>query len=195
VGAKVHVRGSLASDGSVKVQELDVRLASVVLRGQVTAIIGSTWTVEVAGESKTVRLLSATTFAQGSHSLVASDVVAGDDVTVYGYGIRGNEIMARKVLVHRRLMAVDGTVASLTNDGFVLSASDGSDRVILSTTTIFTGGTNADVVVGATVHVTGYRRGDGVILATHVRIGKKRPELTPAQLASQTVPVLGGSTI
>jgi hypothetical protein len=163
----------------VTVQELDVRLTSLTVRGQVGQMSGSTWTVQVAGASKTVRLMAATIFAQGSHTLMASDVVAGDDVTVYGYGVRGNEIMARKILVHRRLMGVDGTIASLTDDGFVLTASDGSDRVILSPTTLITGGTTADLVAGAAVHVTGYRRGDGVLLATRVRMGKKRSGSSP----------------
>jgi hypothetical protein len=55
----------------------------------------------------------------------------------------------------------------------MLTSSEGSNRVILSSSTVVTGGTTDDITSGAPVHVTGYLRGDGVILATRVRIGKK----------------------
>jgi hypothetical protein len=42
----------------------------------------------------------------------------------------------------------------------------------MSSSTIITGGTSTDITAGAAVHVTGYQRGDGVILATRVRIAK-----------------------
>jgi hypothetical protein len=46
--------------------------------------------------------------------------------------------------------------------------------VLVSSSTVINGGTSSAMAVGMSVHVTGYRRGDGVILATRVRVGKSR---------------------
>jgi hypothetical protein len=76
-------------------------------------------------------------------------------------------------------MALDGTISSINPGGFVFSASDGSHAVLLSPDTIFSGGTSANLVVATGVHVTGYLRGDGVILATRVRLAKKKGSHAP----------------
>jgi hypothetical protein len=68
---------------------------------------------------------------------------------------------------------VDGTVASQTVDGFMLDAADGPHRVLVSGSTVFTGMPTSGPTPGLAVHVTGYLRGDGSILATRVRAGKK----------------------
>jgi hypothetical protein len=115
-----------------------------------------------------------TTFAQGSHTLALTDLVVGDDVTVYGYDGGGELVLARKVLVHRHIVGMDGTVAALTANGFTLQASDGPHPVILSATTIYTNLTAGSIVAGMAIHVTGYLRGDGSILATRVRAGKHK---------------------
>jgi hypothetical protein len=172
VGARVRVVGVLQSDGSLRVTEISVRLPSVTIRGSVLAMGTRTLSVETGGTQVTVRLSGTTTIVQGSHSLTSADVVVGDDVTVYGY--EGQKVvLARKVLVHRRLVGTDGTVSSLSAGGFVLDAADGPHQVLLSDGTVITGGTTQDLAVGMTVHVTGYLRGDGSILATRLRLGKK----------------------
>lgn len=172
-GARVRVHGTVQSDGTLAATQLLVRLHSATLRGSVTAI--DQRRIGLKGDTGTiqVRLTGATTFAQGSHVASLSDLVVGDDVTVYGYSVGSGTVLARKILLHRKLTALDGTVASLTSDGFMLTSSEGSNRVILSSSTVITGGTTDDITSGAAVHVTGYLRGDGVILATRVRIGKK----------------------
>jgi hypothetical protein len=121
-----------------------------------------------------VRLDDLTSILQGTHALISTDVVIGDNITVHGYSGGAQLVFARKILVHRRLLALDGKIASLNAGGFVFSASDGDHTVLLNPDTIYTGGTSADLVVGASVHVTGYLRGDGTILATRIRLAKKK---------------------
>jgi hypothetical protein len=53
-------------------------------------------------------------------------------------------------------------------DGLTLTTSAGTVHVLVRADTQVTG----SVSIGLTIHVTGYRRGDGVILATRVRPGK-----------------------
>jgi cytoskeletal protein CcmA (bactofilin family) len=104
--------------------------------------------------------------------LTLADIVSGDDVTVYGYALSGGTIVARKITVHRRLLAVDGTVASITDQSFVLTAADGPHTVLISGATAVLGPVGTVLAAGMKVHVTGYLRGDGIILATRVRIVK-----------------------
>lgn len=173
-GARVRVQGTMRSDGTLAVSQVKVRLSTVTVQGSVSAIVGSVITVKAPDGSVRVRVGAYTVYAQGSHVLALGDIVVGDDVTIYGYGDGPGLVLARKVSVHRKLAGLAGQVASLTSDGFVLNAADGPHRVIISPATIFTGGSSADVKVGMSVHVAGYRRGDGVILATRVRLKAKR---------------------
>lgn len=177
-GARIRVQGVIGADGSVTVSQLTIRLTSLTLRGTVTAIMATSLTVTTPSGPSTVRLSPAVTYAQGTHPMNLSGVVPGDDVTVYGYDGGHGIVLARKILVHRRIAGMDGTVASLTAGGFILTAADGPHAVILTSTTVFTGLTPTTIVVGMAVHVTGYRRGDGSVLATRVRIGKAKHDDT-----------------
>jgi hypothetical protein len=171
-GVRVHVTGVVRSDGGVQVRSLVVMLASVSLRGSVSSLGEKTLTISLqTGSATSATVVSQTRVTQGASPLVLGDIVPGDDVTVDGYTIRGG-VLARAIAVHRRLLGVSGTIESLTTGGFTLQAADGVHDVRVYSTTIFTGFTSsADVVVGVVVHVTGYLRGDGVILATRVRKG------------------------
>jgi hypothetical protein len=174
-GADLHVTGTVRADGSIAVQQVSVRLHSQTIRGSVQTIDAGSLTVKTATAATLVQIGPTTTIAQGSNPLAVTEVVVGDDVTVYGY-VTGVGLVARKILVHRRLVGMDGTVSSLTSTGFVLAAIDGtSHSVVLSPTTVFTGLTPSTVAVGLTVHVTGYLRGDGVVLATRVRTKGRKP--------------------
>lgn len=173
VGMRVHVQGVIQSDGTLLVDTLVVRLTSLTVRGQISAVTGQVLSVQTAAGQMESRLLTSTTFVQGSHTLILTDLVVGDDVTVYGYRLRADTMLVRKVLVHRKLVGLDGTVNSPRSDGFTLTAADGTHRVVMGVDTIITGGVAGDVVAGAVVHVAGYLRGDGVVLATRLRIVKK----------------------
>lgn len=174
-GARIHVRGTVQSDGSVLVSAISVRLAAVTLRGQIASMAGVTWSVRAAGSVEVVRLTARTAVVQGTHPLGVGELVIGDDVTVYGYRL-GSAVIARKVAVHRRLVGLDGTVSSPTSAGFMLATTSGSVRVIVPASTLISG----TVAEGATVHVTGYRRGDGAVLATRVRVKAKRKKPSAA---------------
>jgi hypothetical protein len=170
IGVRVHVDGTIDDTGRLQVSAMSVHLSSVTLEGQVIQV-DVPWLVRSQAGEFTLRLQSDTPISQGSHVLSASDVVPGDAVTVYGYALAQSTVLVRKIDVHRKLEALDGTIAAVNPDGFVLQSADGQHRVITSASTLFSGISTA-VVQGLSVHVTGYRRGDGVVLATRVRILK-----------------------
>ncbi|MGI8824278.1 MAG: DUF5666 domain-containing protein [Chloroflexota bacterium] len=172
VGQSVDVRGTVRTDGRLAAVDIAVHLVHVALRGRVTDVASAAITVDVGGAAIEVGFDASASLTQGSKQLTLADVVRGDDVSVSGYRISVSTVVARKISVHRRVKSIQGTVASLTTDGFVLTTSVGSIRVIESTTTSVTGGSSVTLVVAAAVHVTGYLRGDGVILATRIRLLK-----------------------
>lgn len=178
LGARVHVQGTIGSDGMIAVRMMTVRLASVTIRGTVTVLGSALLSIQTPTSLESIRVPPTVQVTQGSHALLLSDVVVGDDVTVYGYSLGTAVVLARKITVHRRLAGFDGTVASVTQDGFVLQTPGGDHLVILSDSTIVSGIT-LPVTVGLPVHVTGYLRGDGAILATRIRAGKKASKRTP----------------
>jgi hypothetical protein len=173
LGARAHVDGVMRSDGELAVARMTVRLSSASVDGTVKTLDKASWTVMAASGPITIRLTDQTAILQGSHVLAANDVVAGDAVTVDGYSIANRAVIARKILVHRRLAAFDGTIAALTADGFTLKTTSGDHPVIVSPSTTFSGGVATNLTAGMAVHVTGYLRGDGAILATRIRLGKK----------------------
>jgi hypothetical protein len=174
VGAKVHVRGTVRRDGTVAVTQIDVRLVTETLRAAVTAITGQAITLETDTGLVRVRVSDRTVITRASETLSLADLVAGDDVTVYGYNGGPGVVFARKISVHRARIGLDGTVSAVSADGFLLDAGDGSHRVMITSSTVITGGATSTIQVGMLVHVSGYRRGDGAILATSVRIRKGR---------------------
>jgi hypothetical protein len=170
VGVRVHVDGTIDNTGRLLVSAMTVSLSSVTLQGRLTEIDPG-WVVHTAAGDFHLRLQSDTPIAQGSHLLTPADVVPGDAVSVYGYTLAQSTVLVRKIDVHRKLEALDGTIAALNPDGFVLQSVDGQHRVITAASTIISG-VGTTVAQGLSVHVTGYLRGDGVILATRVRILK-----------------------
>lgn len=169
-GVHVHVVGTMRSDGTLAVQQLVARLQSVTLAGSVQAVASSSMTLGMPTGGQKVRIESVTSVVQGSKSIDLASIVPGDDVTVDGYRAGGGWIIARKVTVHRRLIGLDGYISALAGDSVSLTVSTGATvQVEISDATQITGGT---IALGWDVHVTGYRRGDGVVLATRVRVGK-----------------------
>jgi hypothetical protein len=172
LGASVRAQGTVNSDGSVQLSQLAVHLASVSDRGRVTALSPATMSVQTTSSLIQVTIEPATTFFQTVHPLRLTDLVAGDDVTVYGY--MATTLLARKVLVHRPRLTLSGTVGTLTSDGFSVTAADGPHHVIVgSATVVVVRAAGQQIVVGEAVRVTGYLRGDGVILATRITITSK----------------------
>jgi hypothetical protein len=172
VGVRVRADGTVRSDGKIDVSTLVVTLRAEDVRGAVIRVGSKEIAVKFGGVESDARLTSATTISQGSRSITLGDIVLADDVTLSGYATAGNGMVARSVAVHRRLLGESGQVVSVTDSGFVLQAIDGSYPVVVSATTVWTGTSQATLLPGAAVHVTGYVRGDGVILATRVRAGK-----------------------
>lgn len=168
-GAHVHVQGTVDSAGAIVVSILTVRLESVSLRGLLASISGETAGLKSPGGLVELRLTRATTVTQGSRVLTPGDLVVGDDLTAEGYRLAGTAVLTRRLLVHRRLVGMDGTVGAVTGTGFALHTPQGDHQVVTTAATVISG----SIAPGATVHVTGYLRGDGSILATRVRIGKR----------------------
>ncbi len=183
MGGRVHVIGVVGTDSRLTVDELRLRLHSVTLRGQIATVSSHDFSVDVASGPVVVQSQSSSEYEQGAHSIQPGDLVVGDDVTVYGYTVAHNRVLLRRLVVHRRLTALQGTVGSFTAQSIILDAADGAYHVLLSDSTIYTDGTASDLATGITLHVTGYRRGDGVVLATRVRFAKpssrqpSRPEM------------------
>jgi hypothetical protein len=170
-GVKVRSQGTVGVDGLFLVSRLTVHLASFTARGQVTRIATSIFTVQAAGGSIQIKIGTQTTFFQTSHQLKLSDIVVGDDVTVYGYS--ASTVLARKIVVHRKRLTVSGTVEALTADGLTLQAVDGSHHVVVSSATVLVAAPGQQISVGLAARVTGYLRGDGVILAIRITITTK----------------------
>jgi hypothetical protein len=166
-GTRVHVSGTVRSDGLLTAASIVARLSSVTLRGTVVSMTADSITLSSGTGSETARIDADVPVTQGSRSLQLTDVVVGDDVTVEGYQAR-SVVLTRALLVHRSLVGLDGVVQATGRDGITLTTSSGTVRVAVGPDTAVAG----TVSIGVSVHVTGYRRGDGVILATRVRVGK-----------------------
>jgi hypothetical protein len=123
--------------------------------------------VSSAAGEQTVRLDANAGIRQGARPLQLADLVIGDDVTVTGYAGK-DVILARTLQVHRPLVGLDGVVQASGSGGITLNTTSGIVHVAVGPETQVTG----NVVLGSKVHVTGYRRGDGVVLATRIRAGK-----------------------
>jgi hypothetical protein len=171
-GTSVQVVGTVDLSGSLAVRTMTTQLHSATLRAKVGSLSAGKLSLIVDGGTVEVHVISATNISQGSRPLTAGDIVVGDDVTAYGYTLKGNVILARKLSVHRRLLGLDGIVASVTDASFDLTASDGSHTIFVNSTTLIFGVAGTALTPGMKVHVTGYLRGDAVVLATRVRILK-----------------------
>ena len=174
-GSSVHVRGTVGSLGELVVAALSVRLHAVTLRGGVAQLGTGTLTLDVASAAFALELIPNVSVDQGSHTLTIEDVVIGDDVTAYGYQLSATKLLTRKLLIHRKLVGLDGVIGSVSGNEFLLHAATGDHDVFVSATTVETG--TGEIVAGASVHVTGYLRGDGAILATRLRFTKAKKTL------------------
>jgi Domain of unknown function (DUF5666) len=172
IGVSVRVSGRADSYGAVDVRTLAAHLHTRTIRGKLLQIGPQSLQVQLGTQVMDTRVSPGASFLQGSHAIDAAGLVTGDDITVYGYDTLPGKMIARKVVVHRRIAALSGQISSLTDLGFVLSAADGQHEVILSDATVWTRISRAALAVGLTVHVTGYLRGDGSVIATRVRLGK-----------------------
>jgi hypothetical protein len=172
VGLSVRVSGRADSYGAVVVRTLAVRLHARTVRGKLLQTGPQGVQVQVGSQLFDARVWSGTAFSQGSKAFDPASLVTDDDVTVYGYDTLPGKMIARKVLVHRRLVGISGQISSVTDHGFVLNAADGQHPVVLSQSTVWTRVSPAGLAAGLTVHVTGYLRGDGSVMATRVRLGK-----------------------
>ncbi len=168
-GARVHVLGTADSSGEIVVDSVNVHLAHASIRARASSI-GETGLTLQSTTAVSVRFVRSTVFTQGTHALTAADIVRNDDVTVTGYTVSGNVILAEKVAVHRKLTGFDATVTTVAGGEITVTAATLARTVLLSGTTEIIGVAGTVLVPGMKVHVTGYLRGDGVVLATRVRI-------------------------
>lgn len=175
-GVTVHVHGATASDGSIDATAITVHLKAWTVRAPVSSLSLSTLTLDLSSGRITVRLESGATIEQGTHPIILADIVPGDDVTAYGYVFGPNILLARKLAVHRLRVSLTGVITALASGGFIL---DGSTRVITGADTLME---TPALAVGMTVKVSGYRRGDGSILAGSVRAAKHLITLSSAYI-------------
>lgn len=167
-----HLVGVALSDGTAQVKRLSVTLHSRELRGTLGLMTAATLQVHSTEGDILGRILPTTTFAQGSHPMDSTGLVAGDDVTLSGYDTLPGKMIVRAVLVHRRIVGISGQVGALTATGFVLNGADGPHIAVFTDSVIWTGVDRSTLSVGLSVHITGYLRGDASVLLTRVRAGK-----------------------
>lgn len=164
VGISVRVHGTVSSDGTVVASMVTVHLRAWTVRAPATSVGSAALTLTLSTGEITVTLEEGAVVEQGARVIKLSDIVPGDDLTVYGYVFGPKTLLARKIDVHRLRVTVTGTITSLETGGFTL---DGRSRVILLPDTALQTATSP--TVGMMVKVRGYRRGDGAILALSVR--------------------------
>ena len=165
-GAYVHVTGKVNANAELVVADMTVRLASVTLRGHVVSLGQQSVSVQAGTVTSAVRLLDTASVLQGTHTMTLPDVVVGDDVTVYGYRTAGG-VLARELLIHRARITLTGTISQITATGFSMAVAGTSYTVVVTADTALSGSVP---VLGSAVHVRGYRRGDGTILAASVQV-------------------------
>lgn len=170
LGVTVRVYGRVGREGEVVATRITVHLVHLTLRGKVTTLAAGGLSVDAGSGPQRILLAPNATIRQGTHPLRLADVVVGDDVTVVGYAFGAGTILARTLDVHRTRLTVTGTISALTTRGFSLTGANGDTQVVTNAATQVAVGVT--VQVGAVVKVSGYLRGDGVLLAGEIRPGK-----------------------
>jgi hypothetical protein len=190
VGNQIDAAGSLNSDGSLAARVVHVILPAV--DGAVTAVSGSTITVQARGPSagtKTITVNSSTTYTLGGPGSPAtgslSNVQVGSHVHAEGTLNSSGVLLASAV--HINLPAVDGAVTAVNGSTITVEARGpqaGATRsVVVSGSTVYllggpvssTKGSLADVKSGIHIHAEGSLNGNGSLNATTVRIMQLPP--------------------
>lgn len=102
VGAHVDVRGSRNDDGSVDARSITVQPDGDKVGGRVTAVDGTTITVENRDGSATITTDGSTEFRLDDEAANLSDVSEGTSVVAFGETQADGSLAATLVIIHER---------------------------------------------------------------------------------------------
>jgi hypothetical protein len=158
-GSKILAEGTVDTNGTT-LDALTVKIGSVgsdqTIHGVVTALSGSSLTVQTHGGTTTVFTLTTnTTYKDGPYTLAATNLAVGEKVSV-----EVNSSAATTALnVTICLTSVAGTVTSVSGNTVVINGPQGFARTIVLGTTVYydgkTAGSISDVVTGAHIIALG----------------------------------------
>ena len=166
VGAKVEVKGTRQTNGSVLALKVNVEVQTVEVEGIVSAASGTCPAVTFTVNGTTVVSNAATEFGvRGCGSLGV-----GAKVEVKGTRQTNGSLLALKVNVEVQTVEVEGKVGSLTGICPALTFSVNGTGVTTSSATQFKGGACGSIKAGTKVGVNGARQANGTVLASRVEI-------------------------
>jgi hypothetical protein len=158
-GSKILAEGTVDTNGTT-LDALTVKIGSVgndeTIRGVVTALSGSSLTVQTHGGTTTIFTLTTnTTYKDGPYTLSAANLAVGEKV-----GVEVNSSAATTALsITICLTSVAGVVTSVSGDTVVVNGPQGFARTIVLGTTVYYDGKSAgsisDVVTGAHIIALG----------------------------------------
>ena len=101
VGSNIHVRGTTNDDGSVDATYIKVEPAGDRAHGKVTAVDGSTITVEHRRDGTTTTIVTDgnTVFWLNGAAASLSDVVVDQSLAAYGQTQDDGSVLARDVII------------------------------------------------------------------------------------------------
>ena len=166
----------------------------------ITAINGSSLSLKTDdGWTRTITVSSSTTITKGGQAIALTDLKVGDSIRFAQ--TRNSDgtwtIDAIAVVVPE----VGGTVASVTDSGFTLTARDGTTWTVMVTgSTVYTvgqkSGSKSDVTAGSMVEVEGATSSGNSIAATAVHVQQPivAGKVTATTSDSITITTLAGAT-
>lgn len=172
VGTKINAVGTKNGDGSLTATQVDALLP--LLHGKVTAKTNDTLTLDVSGQSKTVRLDSNTKVHLGPGvDGTLNDVTVG--ATVGAAGLVGSDGTLTAQFVHVMLPHLGGRVTAKTSDTLTLDHHGETKTIRLDANTRIQIGPNRngtidDVNVGSNVDASGRVAADGTMTAVRVHV-------------------------
>ena len=177
-GEQISAEGTLNSDGSLTAETVQIELPGY--RGQVTAISGSTITVQDRGDTRTIETTSSTTFTRGGQSASLSDIKVGDQIAAEGTLNSDGSLTARVVQIE--LPHVDGQITKISGTIITVQQRNGTTYTIkVNSSTTFTDSQTqgklslSDLKVGEEIHAEGTQNSDGSLEASSVVVGPNGP--------------------
>ncbi len=177
-GEQMSAEGTLNSDNSLNAETVQIELPGY--RGQVTAVSGSTITVQDHGGTHTIQTTSSTKFTRGGQSASLSDVKTGDQIDAEGTLNSDGSLAAQVVQIE--LPHVDGQITKISGTIITIQERNGTAYTIkVSSSTTFTDDQTqnklslGDLKVGEEIHAEGTQNSDGSLAAISVVVGQNSP--------------------
>lgn len=173
VGDRVHVKGTVAGTTItaliVEAQQMDggpPQQGTVDVEGVVSALAGSCPTLTFKLGTTIVKTTAQTTFTTGP----CSAIIMGSQVETEGLKQADGTVTALRVKLEP--VEIEGVVSAVTTGCPSPAFSVGGTKITSSGLTTYSGGTCADIKVGAKIAAKGFTQSDGSLAALGIRILK-----------------------